>query len=43
MYIDIHYLFNIQNLATNAYDDLVDIMYNPQFNLDHVIKNVRRF
>ena len=40
MYIDIHYLFNIQNLATNAYNDLVDIMYNPQFNLDHVVKNV---
>ena len=25
------------------YNDLIDLMYHPQFNCDHVVKNVRRF
>ncbi|CAG8778264.1 14637_t:CDS:1, partial [Dentiscutata heterogama] len=28
---------------TNAYDELVEILYHPQFNLNHVIKNIRSF
>ena len=31
------------NLATNAYEDLIDIILHSQFNRDHVIKNIRRF
>ncbi|CAG8554941.1 21968_t:CDS:2 [Gigaspora rosea] len=27
------------NISTSAYDDLADIMHDPQFNLAHVIKN----
>ncbi|CAG8736044.1 13696_t:CDS:2 [Cetraspora pellucida] len=32
-----------QNIATNAYDELVEILYHPQFNLNHMIKNIRFF
>jgi hypothetical protein len=31
------------NISTNAYEDLVDIIVNPAFNKDHIIRNVRRF
>ena len=31
------------NISTNAYEDLVDIIYNPKFVSTHVIKNIRRF
>src|ERR1044072_7994418 len=31
------------NISTCAYEDLVEIIHNPQFVSTHVIKNVRRF
>jgi len=31
------------NISTNAYEDLAEIIYNPQFMPTHVIKNVQRF
>jgi hypothetical protein len=31
------------NISTNAYEDLVDIIMNPAFNKDHIIRNIRRF
>jgi hypothetical protein len=31
------------NISTNAYEDLVDIIMRPEFNKDHIVKNVRRF
>ncbi|CAG8513601.1 10429_t:CDS:2, partial [Scutellospora calospora] len=33
------------NLAntTNAYDDLINIIHHPHFNIHHVVKNIRRF
>jgi hypothetical protein len=31
------------NISTNAYEDLVSIIHNPQFEPIHVVKNVRRF
>jgi hypothetical protein len=31
------------NVSTKAYEDLVDIIHNPQFESTHVIKNIRRF
>ena len=31
------------NVSTKAYEDLVDIIHNPQFEPTHVIKNIRRF
>ena len=31
------------NISTNAYEDLVDIIVNPAFNKDHIIRNIRRF
>lgn len=31
------------NISTNAYEDLVDIIYNPKFVSTHVVKNIRRF
>src|SRR6266498_664012 len=31
------------NISTNAYEDLAEIIHNPQFMPTHVIKNVRRF
>ncbi|KAF0510986.1 hypothetical protein F8M41_018365 [Gigaspora margarita] len=29
------------SIATNAYDELVEILYHPQFNLDHMVKNIQ--
>ena len=34
---------NKHNISTNAYEDLVDIITKPEFNRDHIVKNVRRF
>ncbi|GET61082.1 hypothetical protein GLOIN_2v1776429 [Rhizophagus irregularis DAOM 181602=DAOM 197198] len=31
------------NISTNAYEDLVDIIMRPEFNRDHIVKNIRRF
>ena len=31
------------NISTNAYEDLVSVIHNPQFDPTHVVKNVRRF
>src|SRR6266498_1375838 len=31
------------NISTNAYEDLAEIIHNPQFMPTYVIKNVRRF
>ena len=31
------------NISTNAYEDLVDIIIKPEFNKDHIVKNIRRF
>jgi hypothetical protein len=31
------------NVSTKAYEDLVDIIHNPQFEPTHVVKNIRRF
>src|SRR5205085_5789597 len=31
------------NISTNAYEDLVDIIMNTEFNRDHIVKNIRRF
>jgi len=31
------------NISTNAYEDLVNIIHNPQFEPNHVVKNIRRF
>ena len=31
------------NVSTKAYEDLVDIIHNPQFEPTHMIKNIRRF
>ena len=31
------------NISTNAYEDLVDIIKKPEFNKDHIVKNIRRF
>src|SRR6266498_3219835 len=31
------------NISTNAYEDLAEIIHNPQFMPTHVIKNVQRF
>jgi hypothetical protein len=31
------------NVSTKAYEDLVDIIHNPQFESTHVVKNIRRF
>jgi hypothetical protein len=31
------------NISTNAYEDLAEIIHNPQFMPTHVIKNIRRF
>ena len=31
------------NISTNAYEELADILHNPDFNPTHVVKNVRRF
>jgi hypothetical protein len=31
------------NISTNAYEDLVDIIMNSEFDRNHIIKNVRRF
>ena len=33
----------LHTLATNAYNDLVEILQNPAFNTNDVVKNVRRF
>ena len=35
--------FQKHNVSTKAYEDLVDIIHNPQFESIHVIKNIRRF
>ena len=32
-----------QNIATNAYDDLVDILHHPGFDVKDIVKNIRRF
>ncbi|CAG8730021.1 16389_t:CDS:2, partial [Cetraspora pellucida] len=32
-----------QNIATNAYDELVEILHYLQFNINHVIKNIQFF
>ena len=31
------------NISTSAYEDLVDIIMRPEFNRDHIVKNIRRF
>ena len=31
------------NISTNAYEDLVDIITNSEFNGKHVVRNIRRF
>jgi hypothetical protein len=31
------------NISTKAYEDLVDIIMKPEFNRDHIVKNIRRF
>ncbi|GBC33210.1 uncharacterized protein OCT59_007412 [Rhizophagus irregularis] len=31
------------NISTNAYEDLVDIIIRPEFNKDHIVKNIQRF
>src|SRR6266498_1710565 len=31
------------NISTNAYEDLVNIIHNPQFEPNHVVKNIQRF
>ncbi|EXX55135.1 hypothetical protein RirG_228090 [Rhizophagus irregularis DAOM 197198w] len=31
------------NVSTKAYEDLVDIIHNPQFEPTHVVKNIHRF
>lgn len=31
------------NVSTNAYRDLVDIIMKPEFNKNHIVKNIRRF
>ncbi|CAB4391672.1 unnamed protein product [Rhizophagus irregularis] len=31
------------HISTNAYEDLVDIIMRPEFNKDHIVKNVQRF
>ena len=31
------------NVSTSAYEDLAEIICNPQFNSAHIVKNVRRF
>ncbi|GES84645.1 hypothetical protein GLOIN_2v1790377 [Rhizophagus clarus] len=31
------------NISTNAYEDLVDIIMRPEFNRDHIVKNIWRF
>ena len=31
------------NILTNAYKDLVDIIMRPEFNRDHIVKNIQRF
>ena len=31
------------NISTNAYEDLVDIIMKPEFNKNHIVKNIRRF
>ncbi|CAB5296035.1 unnamed protein product [Rhizophagus irregularis] len=31
------------HISTNAYKDLVDIIMRPEFNKDHIVKNVQRF
>jgi len=35
--------FQKHNVSTKAYEDLVDIIHNPQFEPTHVVKNIRRF
>ena len=34
---------NKHNISTNAYEDLVDIIMRPEFNRDHIVKNIQRF
>ena len=36
-------IINVFFLATNAYNDLVDILQHPDFNTRDVVTNVRRF
>jgi hypothetical protein len=31
------------NILTNTYEDLVDIIIRPEFNRDHIVKNIQRF
>ena len=31
------------NISTNAYEDLVDIIMNQEFDKNHIVKNIRRF
>jgi hypothetical protein len=31
------------NISTNAYEDLVDIIMNQEFNRNHIVRNIRRF
>ncbi|GES82122.1 hypothetical protein GLOIN_2v1776429 [Rhizophagus clarus] len=31
------------NISTNAYEDLVDIIMRPEFNRDHIVKNIQKF
>ena len=31
------------NILTNVYEDLVDIIMRPEFNRDHIVKNIWRF
>jgi len=31
------------NISTNAYEDLVDIIMNQEFDRNHIVKNIRRF
>jgi hypothetical protein len=31
------------NISTNAYEDLIDIIMNQEFDKNHVVKNIRRF
>ncbi|GES82459.1 hypothetical protein GLOIN_2v1790377 [Rhizophagus clarus] len=31
------------NILTNAYEDLVDIIMRPEFNRDHIVKNIQKF
>lgn len=31
------------NISTNAYEDLVDILMNQEFDKNHIVRNIRRF